>query len=190
MADPKSESVIPLIFDLSRMEAMRREWGSSIDRMPPLRDRKADVLPLARHFVQKYGAKLGKRIEVVPKKLMNALQAYRWPGNVRELENIIERCVILSQGNRICIDEFFDLNPKFKSGNKQRPITLREVERTHILQVLEETGWVIEGKYGAATRMDIHPATLRSRMKKLGIKRPRQKKIRNYFHRSRTIGTH
>jgi transcriptional regulator with GAF, ATPase, and Fis domain len=140
--------------------------------MPPLRDRKADVPPLVRHFVQKYSAKLGKRIDVVPKMLMNAFRAYHWPGNVRELENIIERCVILSQDNRICIDEFFDLNPKFKSGAKHRPITLREVERSHILRVLEETAWVIEGKNGAATLMDIHPATLRSRMQKLGIKRP------------------
>ena len=141
-------------------------------KMPPLRDRKADVPPLVRHFVQKYGAKLGKRIDVIPKMLMKALQVYHWPGNVRELENIIERCVILSQDNRICVDDFFDLNPKFKSGAKQRPITLREVERAHILGVLEQTGWVIEGKYGAAIRMDINPATLRSRMQKLGIKRP------------------
>jgi transcriptional regulator with GAF, ATPase, and Fis domain len=82
--------------------------------------------------------------------------------------------VILSQDNRICIDEFFEMNPKFKSGDKHSPITLREVERAHILGVLEETSWVIEGKNGAATLMDIHPATLRSRVKKLGIKRPQQ----------------
>jgi len=81
--------------------------------------------------------------------------------------------MIISQDNRICIDEFFDLNPKFKS-EANRPITLCEVERAHILHVIEETGWVIEDKYGAATRMDIHPATLRSHMQKLGIKRPRQ----------------
>jgi transcriptional regulator with GAF, ATPase, and Fis domain len=143
-------------------------------KMPPLRYRKVDVPPLVGHFVQKYGAKLGKRIDVVPKKLMTALRAYHWPGNVRELENVIERCVILSQDNRICIDEFFEMNPKIKSGAKHRPITLREVERAHILGVLKETGWVIEGKNGAATQMDIHPATLRSRMKKLGIKRPQQ----------------
>ena len=103
---------------------------------------------------------------------MTAFRTYHWPDNVRELENIIERCIILSKDKRICVDEFLDLNPKFKSRAKHRPITLREVERAHILQVLEKTGWIIEGKNDAATLMDVHPATLRSRMKKLGIKRP------------------
>ena len=142
-------------------------------KMPPLRERKQDIPRLVKHLVQKYDAKLGKRIETVPKKIMKALQAYHWPGNVRELENIVERAVIISENNRIGIDAFFELNPKLNSKAK-RLITLRDVERNHILHVLDTTNWVIEGKYGAATHMDIHPATLRSRMKKLGIKRPQQ----------------
>lgn len=139
--------------------------------LPPLRERKEDIPLLVRHFVSKHGSKLGKQIDAISKRVMNSLLSYHWPGNVRELENVIERSMILSRAGTLQIDEVFDLptRPKFDHDGYR---TLRDVERDHILHILGETSWVIEGKLGAAIRLDIHPATLRSRMQKLGIKRP------------------
>jgi formate hydrogenlyase transcriptional activator len=139
--------------------------------IPPLRERKEDIALLVRYFAQKYGRKLGKKIEVVPQEMMDVLLAYSWPGNVRELENMIERAVILSQGSILQIDESLDmrLDAELQTSGSN---TLEDVERSHILSVLEETNWVIDGKRGAAAVLGINPATLRSRMKKLGIKRP------------------
>lgn len=139
--------------------------------IPTLRERKEDIPVLVRHFLSKYETKLGKHIEIIPHKTLAILQSYHWPGNVRELENVIERSIILSQDNSIQVDEIFDLRNRPKpeqDGYK----TLRDVERDHILYILNEANWVIEGKNGAAIRLDLHPATLRSRMQKLGIKRP------------------
>jgi formate hydrogenlyase transcriptional activator len=139
--------------------------------IPPLRERKEDIALLVRYFAQKYGRKLGKKIEVVPQEMMDVLLADSWPGNVRELENMIERAVILSQGSILQIDESLDmrLDAELQTSGSN---TLEDVERSHILSVLEETNWVIDGKRGAAAVLGINPATLRSRMKKLGIKRP------------------
>jgi len=96
---------------------------------------------------------------------------YAWPGNIRELENVIERATILANGPLLQIDDVM------LQGNSASPLpvadSLEEVERTHILRVLQDTNWVIEGKQGAATRLGLHPNTLRSRMQKLGIKKPR-----------------
>jgi transcriptional regulator with GAF, ATPase, and Fis domain len=139
--------------------------------IPPLRERKEDIPHLVRHFVRKYSEKLGNKIDIIPQKIMNALQAYHWPGNVRELENVIERAVILTRGNYLRIDTIGDFHVN-EFEDIAGIVKLRDVERLHILRVLDETNWVIEGKHGAAARLDIHPATLRSRMQKLRIKRP------------------
>jgi transcriptional regulator with GAF, ATPase, and Fis domain len=141
--------------------------------VPPLRERKEDIPYLIKHFIKKYSLKLGKKIDIIPQKIMNTLQSYRWPGNIRELENFIERCVIISPDNIIQTDGFLGSQAQ-KKPETSNITTLRDVECTHILRILEETNWIIEGKQGAATRLDIHPATLRSRMQKLGIKRPQQ----------------
>ncbi|MHC4457973.1 MAG: sigma-54-dependent Fis family transcriptional regulator [Planctomycetota bacterium] len=140
-------------------------------KIPPLRERKVDIPYLVKHFIRKYSEKLGKKIDTIPPKIMLTFQKYHWPGNIRELENIIERSVIISKTNIIQTDGFLDFQAHKSSGTSGLR-TLRDVEQAHILRVLDETNWVIEGKQGAATRLDIHPATLRSRMKKLGIKRP------------------
>jgi transcriptional regulator with GAF, ATPase, and Fis domain len=139
--------------------------------LPPLRERKKDIPLLVKHFVQKYSAKLGKKIETTPQKGMEALQAYSWPGNVRELENVIERAVILTRGSTIELDESLDVLRDTDLPDTSS-LSLEEVERNHILCVLEETNWKIEGKQGAAVRLGLKPSTLRSRMKKLGIKKP------------------
>ena len=92
---------------------------------------------------------------------------YRWPGNIRELENVIERAVILSQGADLTVEL-----PVLADSAPDDPRTLEAVERRHILRMLEESGWKIEGRAGAAQVLKINPGTLRSRMKKLGIERP------------------
>ena len=141
--------------------------------VPPLRERKEDLPLLVRHFAKKYGRKLGKAIERIPQRVMDVLQAYPWPGNVRELENIIERVVILSPGSTIQFDELLDV-VQSAEVQPRSSLTLEEVERNHILQVLEETGWRIEGRQGAAGRLGLNPSTLRSRIEKLGIEKPQK----------------
>ncbi len=140
-------------------------------KSPPLRERKEDIPLLVKHFIRKYGAKTGKKIETIPQKVMDTLQAYHWPGNVRELENIIERAVIISGANQL---ELGDCFPKSgaSSGALHIP-TLEELEREHIIEVLELTGWRVSGKKGVAKILGIKPTTLEAKMKKLGIKRNR-----------------
>ena len=95
------------------------------------------------HFINKYSTKIGKKIETIPYKVMKALQEYNWPGNIRELENIIERAVIITQGQVL---EFGDWFPQtIMSGTMSIP-TLHEKEREHIMEILELTGWRIRGK--------------------------------------------
>jgi len=146
---------------------------------PPLRERKEDIPVLVSHFLDKYSAKIGKKLDTVSQKAMDALHAYHWPGNVRELENMIERGVILAQGSALELENIPDLrslpqkNTSPHSQTSVSPIqTLEEVERTHIASVLKETNWVIEGSRGASTILGLNPSTLRSRMQKLGIKKP------------------
>jgi formate hydrogenlyase transcriptional activator len=136
--------------------------------LPPLRERKGDIALLVKHFVTKHCRKLGKTICKVPQMALERLEAYSWPGNVRELESVIERAVIVSSGSTILPDELLDLAQIIEVP----PTTLEEVERNHILKVLAETGWKIEGKQGAATRLGLNPSTLRSRLEKLAIQKP------------------
>jgi PAS domain S-box-containing protein len=140
--------------------------------LPPLRDRKEDVPDLARHFIKKYCAIIGKKIEKIPPGIFNALMAYDWPGNVRELENVIERAVILTNGPVLEIDESFESKPVL-SPHVAGPVTLRDNERALIRRALEETRWIIEGTNGAAVRLGIAPSTLRDRIEKYGLQRPR-----------------
>jgi PAS domain S-box-containing protein len=137
--------------------------------VPPLRERKED-LPLLVHFlVKKFAARIGKPIEQISHDALSQLDAYPWPGNVRELENIIERAVIVSAG------PILEIDPEILSAGT--PISeastgsLVAIEREHIRQILEQTKGVIEGPNGAAKILGLHPNTLRSRMKKLGIGR-------------------
>ena len=139
--------------------------------VPLLRNRTEDIPLLVEHFVHKYTREFAKQIQIIPREVVKALQEYSWPGNVRELENIIERAVILSRGNQLQIEKMF--KPIHGDGYEAAPSdNLLDVERVHIQKVLEKTKWVIEGSHGAASRLGLHPATLRSRMKKLGIERP------------------
>ena len=139
--------------------------------LPPLRNRASDIPLFVRAFVQRFSKKFGKQLDQIPQATMDRLMRYTWPGNVRELENVIERAAILSAGPVLQVDEVL-----FQPDREVTPDTshtLEEVERNHITLVLQEVDWVIEGKRGAATRLGLHPNTLRSRMQKLGIKKPR-----------------
>jgi len=137
-------------------------------RMPPLRDRARDIPLLVRYFVQKFSKRLNKGIEHIPTEAMHALQTWMWPGNVRELENFIERSVILSQGSTLSVP-LAELRSEY--DGPLQDTTLESLEREHILRVLRETGGVIAGLHGAASRLGMKRTTLQSRMQKLGITR-------------------
>jgi formate hydrogenlyase transcriptional activator len=138
--------------------------------IPPLRMRAEDIPQLVSYFVDKYARKFGRKYETVPKSMMKALQEHPWPGNVRELEHVIERAVITSPGPVL---RLVDRLEREALGAGEEPLKgLEAMEWDHILKVLQKTGWKIEGEGGAASVLKLHPSTLRSRIKKLGIKRP------------------
>ncbi|MDT7043128.1 sigma-54 dependent transcriptional regulator [Candidatus Nitronereus thalassa] len=145
---------------------------------PPLRDRKEDIGVLVAHFLKKFSTKIGKHIDTVSQEAMNAFEAYHWPGNVRELENTIERAVILAQEEALTMNDLPELRnfasekSRHRDGVSRRLATLEEIERDHILVVLKHTNWLIEGQRGAGSILGLNPSTLRSRMKKLNIKKP------------------
>jgi transcriptional regulator with GAF, ATPase, and Fis domain len=123
-------------------------------------------------FIDRYSRKLGKEITSIPKETMKKLQDYQWPGNVRELESIIERAVILCPGPVLQLTDKLEISsPQLSSAVR----TLEETERNHILKILSETRWCIEGKDCAAAILGLHPSTLRARMQKLGIVRSKTK---------------
>jgi PAS domain S-box-containing protein len=145
-------------------------------RIPPLRERRGDTSLLVWFFITLLQSRLGKTIESVPSRVMDALTSYDWPGNVRELQNIVERAMILSPGARLELGADF---PWGQSGTRASTRTrgrksenLEEVERAHIVSVLEECDWKVRGQGGAAERLGLKRTTLQSRMKKLGIQRP------------------
>jgi PAS domain S-box-containing protein len=139
--------------------------------MPPLRQRREDIPLLVNHFVAKFNLKIGKKIESVSKDTLNSLQEYHWPGNVRELESVIERAVIISRGVSLQVLDRFDTFHKPEDESGQEIKALVELEHDHVLQVLQKTGWRIEGKNGAAVLLGLNPSTLRARMRKYGISR-------------------
>ena len=136
--------------------------------LPPLRERKGDIELLAMYFAQKYGRKQGKSFDKISRNTINHLKNLEWEGNIRELENIVERAVIFSQPPELKLDNRFLPQNKIKSPDSQSR-SLEAIERDHILKILNEKNWVIEGEAGAANVLDLHPNTLRSRMKKLKI---------------------
>jgi len=142
--------------------------------VPPLRERTEDIPFLVRHFAQYFAFNMSKHIETISSETMNALVRYPWPGNIRELQNVIERAVILSQGPllKVPLSDLKPRSPEGGNGNGNGFATLEEVERRHILSVLEQTNWVFAGPNGAAARLGIKRPTLQFRMQKLGISRP------------------
>jgi formate hydrogenlyase transcriptional activator len=166
--------------DLEQMVAARQFRGDLFYRLnvfpitiPPLRERREDIPLLVRSFAQRFAHRMKKSIERIPTETMTALTQYHWPGNVRELENLIERAVILSPGPELEIS-ITELKPAASApAEKSSALTLEAAEREHILRVLRETDWVVSGPAGAAARLGMNRSTLQSRMRKLGIARPK-----------------
>jgi formate hydrogenlyase transcriptional activator len=150
--------------------------------IPPLRERHEDIPLLVRAVVKEFQKKMGKEIESIPKRTMQALQSHSWPGNVRELRNLIEHAMILSNGKTLHIHV-----PKRASSETDATATLEDLERRHIVAVLEKTGWRIAGQGGAAEVLGLRRTTLQAKMKKLGIIRsnkpmPNQRLLPIYRH--------
>ena len=135
--------------------------------IPPLRERREDIPPLVWHFVNNLSQRMGRSIETIHGSTMDAFKSYYWPGNVRELRNIIERFLITST-NTVFRAE---LPPVETDGTRTNTQTFEEVERNHILHIMETVGWRVRGEGGAAQILGLKPTTLESRMQKLGIAR-------------------
>ncbi|MEP7256026.1 MAG: sigma 54-interacting transcriptional regulator [Ferruginibacter sp.] len=138
---------------------------------PPLRDRKEDIPLLVKHFVNKYEGKMGKQISNIPAKVIDALMLYDWPGNIRELENLVERALILSPGNTLEYGNWIPSSKTIISNGKTVVQKLDDVEKDHIISVLNKTNWKVSGEKGAAKILGLNPTTLEARMKKMGIQR-------------------
>jgi formate hydrogenlyase transcriptional activator len=155
--------------------------------VPALRERASDIHLLTMFFVQKFATKMGRQITQISDETLRRLTGYAWPGNIRELHNVIERAVILSSGKTLVLADELRSAPAantrmatarsgpLETASAPAPRnddSLDDVERRHIESVLNQTNWMIEGERGAAKILDVNPSTLRSRMQKLGIKRP------------------
>ena len=155
--------------------------------VPPLRERRSDIPQLAMFFLARFAKKFGKNIRSIPRATLDRLTNYSWPGNVRELQNVIERAAILSLSSVLELepDLIPELLPADSSSTRDNPSeageapiavapappTLEDMERAHIIAVLNQTSGVVEGPRGAAKILGLHPNTLRHRIRKLGLKR-------------------
>jgi len=140
--------------------------------IPPLRDRREDIPILVWSIINRRQEELGRSIEKIPKRVMDALQSYSWPGNIRELENVIERALILSPGKVLELDDAVFAGHGVAGRTGHETELLDQVTADHITAVLERCNWRISGRGNAAEVLGLHPNTLRSRMKKLAIVRP------------------
>lgn len=135
-------------------------------KLPPLRDRREDLPALVWSFIREFSSQMGKTITRIPREDLDTLAAYAWPGNVRELRNLVERAMIR------CPGKILHLSPPTDPPPPGNSLSLEDIQRAHILRVLEQTGWCVRGPRGAARLLGLHESTLRSRMAKLGIRRP------------------
>jgi formate hydrogenlyase transcriptional activator len=135
--------------------------------VPPLRERREDIPQLVWAFVKEFGETMGKNVTSIPRATMQALERYDWPGNIRELRNVLERAMILYRGNGFAIEL-----PQRPATSAVQHIALDDVQRAHILQVLQTTDWRIRGAGGAAEILDVKPTTLEAKMQRLGLQRP------------------
>jgi formate hydrogenlyase transcriptional activator len=138
--------------------------------LPALRERREDIPALVHHFVGKSAARLNRRIEFIPDEAIEAMLKWSWPGNIRELENFIERSVILSEGNTLRAP-LAELRQEISRQRLGSEGTLRDRERDHIIEVLQQTRGVLSGPGGAASRLGVKRTTLQYKMQKLGISR-------------------
>ncbi len=152
--------------------------------VPPLREREDDIVLIASAFAQRFAQRMGRTIEPLSDRDIKRLKSYNWPGNVRELQNVVERAVITSQGGRLNLDRALpeidkDISTTTTALAEEQTERIRtiheieELERQNLIRALEATNWRVSGKNGAARLLGMNSSTLSSRMKALGIKRPR-----------------
>ena len=149
--------------------------------LPPLRHRPGDIPELIFHFVNSFAGRMGKSIRAIPSETMAAFTSYSWPGNVRELQNLIERAVICSEDgvlpNPLPVSGRTPPRPQTTTNVCRSSGTFTDSVRSLILRTLEDTGWMIGGPDGAAARLGLPRTSLISKMKKLGIARPRNRNV-------------
>jgi transcriptional regulator with GAF, ATPase, and Fis domain len=145
--------------------------------LPALRERREDIPALVTHFVNQFSRRMGKQVDSIPPETMAALQSYSWPGNIRELQNLVERSVILSRDGVL-------QNPLHKTQAELRISGLHltrtyyssrafeDLDRALILETLEQSGWIVGGPHGAATKLGLKRTTLIAKMRRLSISRP------------------
>ncbi len=144
--------------------------------LPALRDRKDDIPLLAEHFVHKHAGRLGKDVDAISSRMMKELMEYSWPGNIRELESAMQGALISWTGGSVLeLSHPLESAASIPAAEADLPVIehpdLSTVERSHIVTVLEQAGWKIEGENGAASVLGMPSSTLRSKMKRLRITR-------------------
>jgi formate hydrogenlyase transcriptional activator len=154
--------------------------------LPPLRDRPEDIPALVRHFIAKYADRINKVVEDIPSETMEAMVAYEWPGNIRQLQNFIEHGVIVSAGS--VFQPPLNQLQSHKQILHKKSKTLEDATRDHILQVLEETKWVVGGRQGAAAYLGVARTTLIAKMRRLGIEFARNEESGGGEHRQHAFG--
>jgi len=140
--------------------------------LPALRDRREDIPALARYFMTKYAERMNRMVDEIPAETMDAMLAYDWPGNIRQLQNFVEHGVIVSSGSTFqpALEQLQNRKTALPKGRK----TLEEAMREHILQALEQTRWVVGGRYGTAAYLGVARTTLLAKMRRLGIESARE----------------
>jgi formate hydrogenlyase transcriptional activator len=139
--------------------------------LPPLRERRDDMVQLVWYFVRKFARRMDKEIDAIPDEVMELIKCHDWPGNIRELQNFIERAVILSPGT-VLRPPLGDLKACTRAGEPGGVRTLAEAERDHIIKALRQAAGVVGGRHGAAASLGMARTTLLYRMRKLGIGQP------------------
>jgi formate hydrogenlyase transcriptional activator len=180
--------------DLAHMVA-RNEFRSDLFyrlnvypvQIPPLRERREDIRQLVLHFVAAFGRRMSKYIDQIPESTMNAFLEYHWPGNVRELQNLIERAVIRSDDG--VLPNPLQTPPGIATIPTAPRGTLRDHEVALILQTLQAAGGIIGGPQGAAAKLGVKRTTLLSKMKRLGISRPRPQELMNEISKGSELMT-
>jgi PAS domain S-box-containing protein len=149
--------------------------------VPPLRERKDDILPLATHFVNRFCDELGRERLAINKRQASLLKSQRWSGNIRELKNVLERAVILSRGGKLRLDlSTVDSDGAAASAHVPEELSgfvteaeFRELEKSNLIAALTQANWRVSGAGGAAELLGIKPSTLSYRIKAFGISEQR-----------------
>ena len=144
--------------------------------LPSLRERREDIPELVMHFVKIFSRRMGKQIDTIPSEMMAAFQWHSWPGNIRELQNLVERAVILSRDgvlpNPLLKRQTSAILLSCNAQSSRSSMNWEHSDRALVVEMLEQTGWVVGGPRGAAAKLGLKRTTLLAKMKRLGISRP------------------